>query len=138
MISKVIGSFGAVIGRSLLEGLEVVGEPVEAFFPVLAMGLDPGRGVGERLWFEAAGTVLGVTAAGNEPSLFEHLEVLGDGRKRDVEWRGEFVDRRLALGQAGEDHASGRVGEGVERAVEIGVGCHVYFTNWINNHLVKY
>lgn len=105
---------------------------------MLAMRLDPRGGVGEWFGFQAAGAVLGVTAAGDEASLFEHLEVFRDGREGDIEWSGKLVDGGFPMGEASQDRPPGWVGESMEGAVEIGAGAHWYFTNRINNHLVKY
>ena len=52
-----------------------------------------------------------------------------DGGEADVERLGELVHRRFTRGEAGEDRAPGRVGEGGERGAEA-VG-HV-INQWVN------
>jgi hypothetical protein len=65
-----------------------------------------------------AGAELGAAGAGDEPALFQDLEVLGDAGQGQVEGRSQFVDGGITGGQAGQDGAAGRVGQGRERGVE--------------------
>ena len=54
-----------------------------------------------------------------------------------VEGRGQVLDRRLALGEPGEDRPPGRVGEGGERGAE-GVGLLHRHHHWLYNLVVLY
>jgi hypothetical protein len=71
-----------------------------------------------------------VNFAAEKASRFEDSEVFGDGRKRNIEWLGEFLDRSFAPGEAGEDGATRGVREGTEGGVERG--------GRIVNHVVYY
>ena len=65
------------------------------------------------------GTAGAPGAARDEPGALEELEVLADCRLADGEGGGELVHRRIAIAQAGQDRAPGRVGEGNEGGVEL-------------------
>src|SRR5262245_48705609 len=67
------------------DGLQVGLQTVEALLPELAVLLDPARCLFERTGLDAAGAPLRVSAAGDEARALEHLQVLGDGRPRQVE-----------------------------------------------------
>jgi hypothetical protein len=56
---------------------------------------------------------------GRESRGLKHADVLGDGGQRHVEVGGELADRAVAGRQAREDFAAGRVGERMERGVEV-------------------
>ena len=53
-----------------------------------------------------------------QSSLLQNPQVLGDGRKRNVEGAGKLLDGRFPLREAVQDCATGRVGEGGEDRVE--------------------
>src|SRR3954447_5564299 len=110
-------------------------EPVHARLPGPLARLHPRDRVVERLGLHPARPPLRLTAAGDEPGALEDLEVARDRRKAHVKRRGDLVDRRLALGQAGEDRPASGVGEGGERLAEL-VGRHL--THLLNNENVKY
>src|SRR6185503_13358686 len=102
-----------VVMASLLQAgaFEIFGEPVELLLPDLAMRLDPGRGVRDRLRLEAAAMDAAVARAAEQPGGLEHLEVLGDRRRRHVEGLAEIADAGLALRQPRDDRTARRVGE---------------------------
>ena len=60
----------------------------------------------------------------------QHAEVLGDGRKRDVEGRGEFGNGGFAQCETSQNGAAGGVGERAEGGVQ---GCRA---RDIFNHIV--
>ena len=78
---------------------------------------------------------LGVAAAGDQARALEHLEVSRDRGQAHGEWLRELRDGRLAVGEAGEDRATRRIGEGREGKAEL-VGKHL--TDQLNNVSVKY
>jgi hypothetical protein len=63
---------------------------------------------------------------------FEDAQVLGDGRERDVEGSGKFVDGSFAAGQPREDGPPCGVGKCPERSIERGVVAN----GGIVNHMV--
>src|SRR6266850_7160196 len=75
-----------------LQFLEVGVQPVEALLPVAPVVLDPFGHVLERSRLEPAGPPLRLAAPLDEAGALQHLEMLGDGGKADVERLGEFED----------------------------------------------
>src|SRR5438132_13582739 len=95
---------------------EVVGHPVESRFPDGPVLLGPVQNFLERCGVDRARPVLGSMTPYYQPGSCQHLYVLRDSRKRQIERFGELVNGRLALRQAGEDSSPGRVrqhGEGL-------------------------
>ena len=68
--------------------------------------------------------------APDEPGIFQHPQVLGDRGKRRLEGRGERGDGRFPPGEPCEHGPTGRVGEGVKDAGQLG--------RRTVNHMVKY
>jgi hypothetical protein len=91
---------------------------VELFFPESAVVLDPTGGFLHGLRREPAAMDAAIDFAAQQSGGFQHAKVLGDCRKRHIEWLGEFADRGFALRQAGEDGAAGVVGESAEDGIE--------------------
>jgi hypothetical protein len=96
--------------------------------PENAVLLEPGGSVLDGVGVETAAVNAAIDFTPQQTGGFEHAEMLGDGRERDVERFGEFADSRFALQKARKYGAAGGVGEGAERAVQSGVG--------IVNHMV--
>ena len=71
----------------------------------------PGLDLGQRRAGETAGPPAAVDPAGDQPGVFQNLEVARDGRLADREGPGELHHRGLALGQPVEDGAAGRIGQ---------------------------
>jgi hypothetical protein len=69
-----------------------------------------------------------VDGAGQQAGGFENAQMFGNGRERDLKRFGKLRDGGLAAGQAGQDGATGWVGEGLEGSIEGGRG--------IVNHMV--
>ncbi len=61
-------------------------------------------------------------AAAHEPGVFEHADVLGRGGEGHLQGLGEFTQVSLALREGADHRPPGRVGKGVEDAVEEGGG----------------
>ena len=75
-------------------------------------------GLVERIAAQVRRPLMSTAAARNEAGPLEHLEVLAQGLQRDGGGeRGELVDRRVAVGQAGQHRPPGRVSECAERDV---------------------
>src|SRR3954453_21077145 len=78
----------SVIARAFLcelEVLEVVVHAVESVIPDRPVLLSPGRDVLQWSGVERARSVLRCVAALHKPGALEHLDVLGDGRQRQLE-----------------------------------------------------
>src|SRR5438477_654863 len=85
---------------------------VELFFPESAVVLDPTGGFLHGLRREPAAMDAAIDFAAQQSGGFQHAKVLGDCRKRHIEWLGEFADRGFALRQAGG------IGAGCEEAAK--------------------
>ncbi len=97
-----------------------MGQRVELVFPKRAVASDPPGGVLHRSGGEAAAVDAAVDFASQEAGGFEDAEMFGDGRKRNLERRGELGDARFPAGEADENGAAGGVGEGAEGGVKGG------------------
>jgi hypothetical protein len=97
---------------------EVFVEKVQPLLPDLSMLFDPADRRIERAGFEPARSILSVSAATDQTGSLEHLQMLRDGLKRDVERFSQLVDRRFLDGQPGEDRPASRVRESGKREAE--------------------
>ena len=98
--------------------LEQIVETEEVALPELAITLEPRCRFGERLGFDATGTLLCARGVRDEPGALEHLEVLRDGGLAHRERLRELRHRCLTRREAREDGASRGIGEGGEHGVE--------------------
>jgi hypothetical protein len=103
-----------------LGGFEISRQGVELVLPEDAIVLDPAGGVFHGLGSEAAAVDAAVDFAAQQAGALQDAQMLGHGRERDVEGRGELGDCSFAEGQAGEDGSAGGIGEGAEGGVEQG------------------
>src|SRR5215831_14734908 len=101
-----------------LQLLEVAVQPAEALLPMLPVELDPVGHALQRVRLQPAGAPLRLAAALDQPGALEHLQVLGHGGEAHIEGLGDLEHRGLARGEAREDRAPGRVGEGGEGGAE--------------------
>ena len=109
-----------------LDLAEVVVQALEALFPMAAVLAHPVCDVPQRPGSQPSRSPLRLPALFDEARPFEHPEMLRDGWLAHVERCGQVLDRRLALGESGQDRPPGRVGEGGERDAE-GIGrLHVH------------
>ena len=92
---------------------------LESVFPELAIAFQPFGRVGERSSFDTPGAPLGVDGARNEPSAFEHFEVLGDGRLAHVEGLDKLVHCGFAGSEASKDGTARGIGESGEGGIEL-------------------
>ena len=58
-----------------------------------------------------------IDAANDEPSIFEHFEMLGDGGLGQVERLAKLVDGGFSQSEAGQNGATRGIGESRERGV---------------------
>ena len=98
-------------------------QPLVVAFPNLPVALEPLSCLCERFRFETPRAALSVAATRDQTSALEHLQVLGNGRLGHGERLGQFVDRSLPGGQAGEDGPASGVGESGESGIKL-AGCH--------------
>src|SRR5215475_11367873 len=102
---------------------EVAVHLVEAGLPDGPVLLGPGRDLLQTCGVESAWPVLGSLALYDQSRPLQHLDVLGDGRKRQVERLGELVDIRFPLGEPGQDRPAcraGQRGEGLAKPILVG------------------
>src|SRR6266566_2171864 len=114
----------AMIPLPLLEVLYVLIQSFEALVPKAAIALGPLDDLPQRRRLEPAGAPLCLAAARDEAGVLEHPEVLGDRGAAHRERRRELLDRGRTGGEAREDRAPRRVGQGGEGGAQ-GVRCHV-------------
>src|SRR3981081_1929393 len=62
----------------LLDFLQIVVQPIEAFVPEAAVWLHPLRNVAQRLPLQLAGSPLGLAAPSDQTRPLQHFEVLGN------------------------------------------------------------
>src|SRR6185437_2911160 len=97
MICRLLARCGRrLMDVALLDVAQVRVELVEPLGPGAPAGLDPAERRVERGGLEVARPVLGVPGPRDQPGPLEHLEVLGDARKRHVERHGQLVNRGIA------------------------------------------
>jgi hypothetical protein len=88
---------------------------------------DPGGHVAQALRLEPARPPLSLASLLDQTGPLQHLEVFRDGRKTEIERGRQLRDRRLTLGQPGQDGSTGRIGEGRERGAQV-VGLRLHFS----------
>ncbi len=93
---------GLWLGFGLQRG-EISFETVEAFVPEAAVGSEPAVDLLQPVGFEAAGAPLGFAAALDKARTFQHFQVPGDGRERNIERLCKFTDGGFAACQARND-----------------------------------
>src|SRR5205807_7719931 len=119
--SRPMGGVSAI--APLLDGAQVIVEPVEAALEELPVALQPAGGVLERTPAQPGRPPLGGPPAGDEPGVLEHLQVLRNGLHRHGERLRELVDGRLPVDEPLEDRPARGIGESREGATEL-VDCH--------------
>src|SRR3970282_2890796 len=107
----------------LLNLSQVFVQAIETLRPDAAISFQPLIGILERVRLEPAGAPLRLAAARNEAGALQHLEVLGDRRQAHLERLRQLGDGRLTRGQASENRAPGRIGEGGKSCAQ-SVGWH--------------
>src|SRR6185437_2253057 len=85
-------SVPASIVISLLDFRKILVQAVKALLPETPVSLYPSPHLFERACLELARPPLRRAAAGDEPRLLQHLEVLRDRRQAHIEWFGKLID----------------------------------------------
>jgi hypothetical protein len=118
-VSAISGFSFYLNGLLGLDALDLAVESVEAIARDLAVAVDPIVSRLQRLDDQLRWTPLRCSAPTDQPCPLEHLQVLGYRLHAHREGLGQLVDRRLAVGQAGEDRPSRGVGQGGEGRAEL-------------------
>src|SRR4051812_628045 len=105
---------------------EKVLQPVEPRVPGRARVIEPARHLGQALGIQAAGALLAVAPARDQPGALQHLQVLRHRRQAHGERPGDLLHRHVAFaGQPAEDRQPSRVAKGREGVAERLKGPHV-------------
>jgi len=98
--------------------IEPGSERVELRLPILAVPIEPQRGLEDRADIEAAPADPAGALLLHEPGPHEDLDVARHRLKRDVEWRGQFRDKQIFAIKPRQHGPPHRIGERREDAVE--------------------
>src|SRR5215212_5020160 len=112
-------------------------EAVDALSPDGAVALDPGVGLVERLGAERGGPCLSRPPPRDQAGPLEHLQVPRDRRLAHRKRLGELLHGRLALREAGDDRATGGIGERAEDQAELVLGHPSLITIWLSTVAVE-
>ena len=96
------------------DGHEVGVELVESPRPVFVLGAQPFACSFERIGGQPIGPYPALLVRGDEPGLFEHVEVLRERRERHVERLGQLRRRCRADAEPFDDRQPGGVGQRLE------------------------
>ena len=107
------------LSLGLLESGEKLVELPVPLVPEALVLREPFRRLAQRFRLEVADTGSGLTGAGDEAGLLEHLQVAGDGRLRHLEGRRQGGNRRVPLRQPGQDRTTRRISQRREDRVEV-------------------
>src|SRR4030088_1330210 len=118
-----------------LQFAEMVVQTIEAQLPELAVAPHPVGGLLEALCLQSARSPLRVAAAGDEAGALENLQVFRDRGKRHIERLRQLRDRRVALGEAGEDRTPSRIRESTKGHAQV-VSGHLSLTTPLLNYMV--
>src|SRR5438445_9939975 len=123
-----------------LQIAQIILEAIEALLPETAVMLEPVGGVLERPRPQAARPPLRVAPASDQTGAPQNFEMPGDCGKAHFKGLGQLSDGSLPRGEAREDRAPGRIGEGGESAAEV-IGrpsvVSARAMGLVVNHLVK-
>src|SRR5579859_4712791 len=101
-------------------------QPVEPRFPGRARVIEPARRLGQALGIQAAGALLAVAPARDQPSVLQYLQVLRHRRQAHGEGPGNLLHGHVAFaGQSAEDRKPSRVAKGREGVAKHVRGLHV-------------
>ena len=98
--------------------IEPYGERVELRLPVLAVAIEPQRGVEDRSGVEPAAADPAGALLPDEAGADQDLDVARHRLERDVERRGQFRDQQIRAVEPGQHRAPHRIGQRGEHAVE--------------------
>lgn len=108
----------ARFSRLSLDIAEIIIQPVKPFFPEAPVMFEPICCILQRLCLEPARTPLSIAAAFNQAGVFQHIQMLGDGREAHVERPGKFGHRLVTGGKAGKNRTPGGIRQSRKNRVE--------------------
>ena len=97
---------------------QMTAERIEAPFPERAPVDEPGFRTPQRLVIQPTPPLASALLADDEPGVFEHAEVLVDGRQGHLERRGELPKRRFGARETLEHRTAAAVGKRLEYRIE--------------------
>ena len=98
--------------------IEPGGERVELRLPILAIPIEPERGLEDRARIETTAADPTGALLLHESGPHEDLDVARHRLERDVEWRGQFRDKQIFAIEPRQHSPPHRIGERREDAVE--------------------
>src|ERR1700682_980059 len=98
---------------------QIVIQTIKALRPEPTVVCHPIGDFLERTGFDSAGPPLRLAPSRNQTSVFQHLEMTGDGGQAHRKGRSQLRDRGLASDQAREDGAASGVGKGGKRRGQV-------------------
>jgi len=98
--------------------IEPHGEHVELRLPVLAVAVEPQRGLEDRPGIEPAPADPASALLLDETGADQHLDVTRHRLQRDVEWRRQLRDEQILAVEPRQHRAPDRIGERGKDAVE--------------------
>ena len=98
--------------------IEPHGERVELRLPVLAVTVEPQRGLEDRAGFEPVAADPAGALLRDEAGPDQDLDVARHGLQRDIERRGQFRDEQILAVEPRQHRAAHRIGKRGEDAVE--------------------
>jgi hypothetical protein len=115
-----LGRAGDLLAAFILFS-EQFSQPIELSFPGSAVIANPLLEEAKAGGFNAAGAYSAQLFCAHEANLFEDLQVLRDGGKRDAEGICESRNRRRAAGEMVEDRATRGISQRMEQTVDLRV-----------------
>src|ERR1700686_1329965 len=110
--------------RLLLYFFQVLAQPIETLLPELPVSLHPVGHFLEPGRLEPTGTPLRFASLRDEPRALQHLEMLRNARKAQLERLRQLGHRLFARGEASKDRPPGGIRQGCERDAQV-IGCHL-------------
>src|SRR3990172_7839052 len=111
----------AIGRRPQLQFAQVIVQPIEAFFPELAVAFHPVRHLLQRRGRQPARPPLRVTASLDQSRPLQHLQMLRYRRHAHLERRRQLGHRRLTVHQPRQNRPSRRISQRRERRTQ-GIG----------------
>jgi hypothetical protein len=105
--------------------IEPHGERVELRLPVLAVAVEPQRGLEDRPGIEPAPADPAGALLLDETGADQHLDVTRHRLQRDIEWRRQLRDEQILAIEPRQHRASDRIGERGKDAVEQRLAGHL-------------
>jgi len=102
----------------MLHDLQIVGQAIEASVPEALIAFEPLEDISEGSGLEVAGAPLRLSATRNQARGFQHLQVLGNGRKAHVIRLGQLSHGGVAIRQSGKDSTPRGIAESEQGRAE--------------------